>query len=152
LAPTLDEASADRISDSLPYVLSAALSSLSLNPAMLPTRLKQLHKQRVVRYIREHLRDSELNATNIALAVGLSTRYIYELFEDEEEPLMKRVWNSRLERCRDDLKLYSTSARSIGEIAYHWGFNNVAHFSRAFRLRYGLSPREFRATPQRTSD
>ncbi len=144
LASTLDEGTADRIADSLPYVLSAALAGLDVGKPVSPLRLRQLHKQRILRYMREHLRDGDLNANTIAAGVNLSTRYVYELFADEDEPLMKRVWNSRLERCRNDLAAASSGSRSIGEIAYHWGFNDVAHFSRAFRQRYGQSPREYR--------
>jgi AraC-like DNA-binding protein len=33
---------------------------------------------------------------------------------------------------------------SISEICFRWGFNGSAHFSRAFRDQYGVSPREFR--------
>ena len=32
---------------------------------------------------------------------------------------------------------------SISEICFRWGFNELAHFSRAFRNQYGLSPREY---------
>jgi len=145
LASKLDEGTADRIADSLPYVFSAALAGLDVGQAVSPLRLKQLHKQRILRYMREHLRDGDLNAGSIAAGVNLSTRYVYELFADEAEPLMKRVWSSRLERCRNDLASPSSRSRSIGEIAYHWGFNDVAHFSRAFRQRYGQSPREYRS-------
>ncbi len=144
LASTLNEDTADRIAESLPYVFSTALSSLVPDQPVPPSRLKQLHKQRILRYIREHLRDSELSASSIAASVNLSTRYVYELFAGEEESLMKRVWNSRLERCRVDLSLPAAASRSIGEIAYYWGFNDVAHFSRAFRGKYGMSPREYR--------
>src|SRR5262249_28167016 len=34
--------------------------------------------------------------------------------------------------------------RSISEIAYRYGFCDSAHFSRTFRHRFGLPPREFR--------
>ncbi|MDY0066471.1 MAG: helix-turn-helix transcriptional regulator, partial [Steroidobacteraceae bacterium] len=50
----------------------------------------------------------------------------------------------RLERCRSALERPRDSARSITEIAFECGFNDASHFSRAFRSRYGLSPREFR--------
>ena len=33
---------------------------------------------------------------------------------------------------------------SISDICFRWGFNGSAHFSRAFRKEYGLSPREYR--------
>lgn len=144
LAPTLNEDVADRIAESLPYVFSAALSSLSPELPLPPSRLKQLHKQRILRYMRDNLRDSDLSASSISAAVNLSTRYVYELFSDEEEPLMRWVWRSRLERCRAELALPTAAGRSIGEIAYFWGFNDVAHFSRSFRKHYGVSPREYR--------
>ena len=50
-----------------------------------------------------------------------------------------------LERCRADLGTPALRTRSVGEIAYYWGFNDVAHFSRSFRARYAQSPREFRS-------
>jgi len=34
--------------------------------------------------------------------------------------------------------------QSISEIAFRYGFSDSAHFSRTFRQRFGLSPREFR--------
>jgi AraC-like DNA-binding protein len=33
---------------------------------------------------------------------------------------------------------------SISQICFRWGFNDSAHFSRAFRNQFGLSPREHR--------
>ena len=144
LAPSLHEDTADRIADALPYVLSVALSGLEDRGACPPTRLRLMHKQRILAFARDNLRNHELDAAAVARGVNLSTRYVYELFADEETPLMKWVWNARLERCRVDLATPSLRARSIGEIAYHWGFNDVAHFSRAFRQRHGQSPRECR--------
>jgi AraC-like DNA-binding protein len=35
--------------------------------------------------------------------------------------------------------------RSVSEIAYHWGFNDAAHFSRTFKARFGMSPRDARS-------
>ena len=34
--------------------------------------------------------------------------------------------------------------KQIGEIAFAWGFNDLSHFGRTFRERYGLSPRDWR--------
>jgi len=145
LVDTLQEETADRISDALPYVLTAALTSLPRGQALVHSKLKMLHKQRILRFARENLRNHELDGKQVAAAVSLSARYVYELFEDEDQPLMKWIWSQRLERCRADLATPALAARSIGEIAYYWGFNDVAHFSRAFRQRFGQAPREFRA-------
>lgn len=43
-----------------------------------------------------------------------------------------------------DLSSPQHARLSISEICFRWGFNGSAHFSRAFREQYGLSPREFR--------
>jgi len=37
----------------------------------------------------------------------------------------------------------------VSEIAFGLGFNDAAHFSRAFRVRFGASPREWRARTSR---
>lgn len=145
LASSLDESTADRISEALPYVFTAAISGLSVSdPGASDSRLRQVHRLRVLRYIRDHLRENEMTASSISSAVGLSTRYIYELFAGEDQPLMRTVWNMRLDRCRVELAAPSSVGRSIGEIAYYWGFNDAAHFSRSFRQRFGLSPRDYR--------
>lgn len=143
LAPTLDEDTADRIADALPHVWGVALGALGA-AACPPSRLRLLHRQRILAFARANLRKHDLDAAAVAHGVNLSTRYVYELFAGEDLPLMKWVWGKRLERCHADLATAALQARSIGEIAYHWGFNNLAHFSRAFRQAYGQSPREFR--------
>lgn len=43
------------------------------------------------------------------------------------------------------LRLLIESDLSISEIAYASGFDNISTFNRAFRIKRGLSPREFRA-------
>lgn len=144
IADTLDERSADHLADAVPSMLSAALTGTDRS-SVGPSRLQALHRQRILNYISQHLCNSALDATQIAAAVNLSTRYIYELFSGEGgEPLMKRVWSERLDRCRRELAAPSMRARSISEVAYYWGFNDLAHFSRAFKQRFGLPPREFR--------
>lgn len=144
LAPTLDEDTADSIAEALPHVLAAAFGSVNKEVACESSRLKAFHKQRVLRFVRSSLHNSKLDAAAIARRVNLSMRYVYALFEDESEPLMKWVWSERLERCARDLAAPGLKGRTVGEIAYSWGFSDVAHFSRTFRQRFGVSPREWR--------
>ena len=47
--------------------------------------------------------------------------------------------------AKDDLADLRLCERSITEIAFAWGFNDAAHFSRAFSNAFGLSPTRFRA-------
>lgn len=142
----LSDLEADRLADALPFLIAASLAGTSPDTRPPPSRLRALHKQRIMGYVKDNLRNHEIDAAHIAAAISLSTRYIYELFEDEDVPLMKWIWQTRLERCRADLASAAMRSRSIGEIAFYWGFNDITHFSRAFRQRYGVSPRAFRKT------
>ena len=54
------------------------------------------------------------------------------------------VREHRLRRCRDDLADQRLSQVTIAEIAARWGFRSAAHFTRAFRARYGITPADHR--------
>jgi AraC-like DNA-binding protein len=143
-AANLDAESAESIGEALPHLLAAALRPAA-GTAHLPSKLRLMHKERIRRYVRQHLADSELDPAAIAQAVHLSPRHVHDLFADESEPLMKWVWSERLEQCRRELADPRLARRSVSEIAYAWGFSDMSHFSRAFKGRHGLAPREFRA-------
>lgn len=100
---------------------------------------------RVVKsFIDQHLSNAGMDATMVATGVRLSPRYINELFSDEESSLMRYVWNKRLENCRKDMLNPACKHYRISDIAFRWGFNNLSHFSRAFKLKFGMSPREMK--------
>ena len=109
-----------------------------------PSRLASMHRQRIMRFARENLGDSNLDGNTIAQAVNLSPRHVYQIFDGEDKPLMRWVWSERLARCRHDLEQPALQSRSIGEIAFQWGFSNVSHFSRAFKAEFGVTPRDYR--------
>ncbi len=54
----------------------------------------------------------------------------------------------RLEACRTQLSRERNRRESISEIAYRWGFSDQAQFSRHFKARFGITPRDY-ALPQR---
>lgn len=139
---TLRDDAADRIADTLPALLAAALVQHGEGP--LPSRLRQLHKRRIRQFVQDNLGDPQLDADAIGRGVCLSARHLYELLADEDQPLMKWVWSLRLERCAGDLQQSALKSRTIGEIAYKWGFSDVSHFSRAFKQRFAATPREWR--------
>lgn len=93
--------------------------------------------------ISEHLSDSDLDADELAKVLGLSRSRLYRLFEPYGG-IMHIVREQRLRRALNDLVSAKGQAFQVGEIAYRWGFSSPAQFSRAFRNRYGCSPREAR--------
>ncbi|MCB5186505.1 helix-turn-helix domain-containing protein [Methylobacillus caricis] len=108
------------------------------------SRSRSLSLYRVKELINGLLADATLDTSAIANASGLSPRYINSLFEDENTSLMRHVWQRRLEKCKQDMLNPAQRGHSISEIALRWGFNDLAHFSRAFKKQFGLAPREYR--------
>jgi AraC-like DNA-binding protein len=105
--------------------------------------------ERVLQSIEMRLSDPNLSIHQIAAEHGISSRYLQKLFESHGESFGQHVKLRRLERCRLDLGSPLHAQRTISEILYQWGFNDSATFSRAFRDRYGVSPREYRKSPER---
>lgn len=99
---------------------------------------------RVKAFIEQHLPNPELNTHMVAKGVGLSSRYINKLFAEEDTSLMRYVLNRRLAHCQQDLLDGIGSSSRISDIAFRWGFNDLSHFSRAFKQRFDCSPRDFR--------
>jgi AraC-like DNA-binding protein len=99
---------------------------------------------RLKNYILTHLRDPELSMLRAAAAIGISPRYASDLMAAEQISFRSYIQTQRLERCRRDLSDPALMARYIGDIAFAWGFNDLAHFSRIFKQRFGASPREWR--------
>jgi AraC-like DNA-binding protein len=114
------------------------------DPERLSTTTREVHRERAIRYIDAHLADPELSPRGIAGALGVSLRYLHGVFEDGDS-VGATILVRRLDRCRASLADPRERHRSISEIAYQWGFNDAAHFSRTFKARFGASPRGLRA-------
>ena len=125
-------------------LLALSLNGTGRAASPAPSRLDNYHVTRVKAFIRDHLRDPTLDTDSIATGVGLSARHIQRLFTAQSQHVMEWVWQERLDGCYRSL-MQPASEVSISDIAYAWGFSSSAHFSRAFRYRYGASPREIRA-------
>ena len=85
-----------------------------------------------------------LSAEDIALRVGVSSRYLRRLFEEIGSTLGDRLLAMRLERASTQLRLDVNKGKTIAEIARQCGFVNASHFGRVFKSRYGRTPKEWR--------
>jgi len=98
---------------------------------------------RIKDFIETNLEDPDLSPQSLAHHFGISVRYLHFLFKEEKFSISQWILERRLERCRSDLAR-AGSRKNITDIAFHWGFNDSAHFCRTFKKRYGFSPREYR--------
>lgn len=94
--------------------------------------------------VMESLYDNELTPSRIAAAHRMSLRHLHLLFQRAGLTVSGWIQEQRLQRCRDALLDPAYRQHHISEIAYRWGFVSAPHFSRAFRDRFGVSPREMR--------
>ena len=96
-------------------------------------------RERAKAYIGRHIREADLSVDRIATAINCSKRYLHLVFNAGEETVSEYVWRQRLEGCRAELS-NPAFRLTLTQMAYAWGFNSSAHFSRAFKERYGVSP------------
>lgn len=109
---------------------------------------ERYHRERVKAFARDHLGNPELDVKLIAEAVGVSASYIHRLFASSGQTLMQWISGERLDACHRELSLPCELKRPVYAVAQDWGFNNQAHFSRAFRARFGISPSAVRQNGQ----
>lgn len=99
---------------------------------------------RVNAFIDHNLGDPDLGPADIAAHHHISLRSLHTLFRQQGETVAASIRRRRLERCHADLTDLRLRRRSISAIAARWGFLRPADFSRAFRAKYGVAPRELR--------
>ncbi|MGW2779343.1 AraC-like ligand-binding domain-containing protein [Streptomyces olivaceoviridis] len=105
-------------------------------------------RDHLVLSVRDHidrkLGDPSLSPESIARAHHISVRYLHRLFEGEGITVSRLIQQRRLEACGRELARRGRVTPTVSAVARRWGFVNPAHFSRAFRAAYGVSPREWR--------
>jgi AraC family transcriptional activator of tynA and feaB len=91
------------------------------------------------------LGDTTLTANTIAEAQGVGRRHLDEIMlRNTGLSLTAQIWRRRLEKAATDLRSRRCASMSITQIAFDAGFDDAAHFTRAFKKRYHCTPREWR--------
>jgi AraC-like DNA-binding protein len=101
--------------------------------------------QRIRSFIDRNLASTDLGPASIASAHFISTRHLHGLFQEQGVTVSTWIRTRRLEQCRRDLLDPMLADRPVAAIAARWGFVDAAHFSRAFKSAFGVSPSEYRA-------
>ena len=96
-------------------------------------------------FIRHNLEDASLNPAAVAAQLGLSPRSLARIFAHHGMTVDRSIWSGRLAGAKQDLANVRLIERSITDIAFAWGFNDAAHFSRSFSHAFGMTPTRFRA-------
>ncbi len=91
------------------------------------------------------LAEQRTDLDSVSAHLDLTPRTIQRRLSDERSTFRQVLDGVRIARAEE---LFSEQSMSLTEIAYHLGYSDVAHFSRAFRRITERSPREYRAALQ----
>ncbi|GAA4767577.1 AraC family transcriptional regulator [Microbacterium gilvum] len=98
-------------------------------------------RQRVYDLIEREYADPDLQVSDIARRLRVSTRYVHRLFQDEPLSVARAIRSRRVEAAARAMLL---TRRSFEEIAIAVGFGSVDSAHRAFREQIGLTPSAYR--------
>ena len=124
--------------------LIATSYAMAFESAVTPTSVISGRHAKVRLYIEQHLREPALSPCAIAMSLKLSSRYLRMIFASSNETVSAYILRRRLEECARQMSDPRWRGHSISEIAFAWGFNSASHFTRSFRDRYGVAPRNYR--------
>ena len=141
---TLAPESAAAVAESVTQILIAGLSALPAAKQQPVSQLTAYHREQIKACARSRLRDPALTVASIAAQLRVSPSTLHRAWAGEACSMAEWIWSQRLDAARRDLCDPNFAARSVSEIAFSWGFNDAAHFSRAFRARFACSARELR--------
>ncbi|ANL69821.1 AraC family transcriptional regulator protein (plasmid) [Rhizobium phaseoli] len=99
---------------------------------------------RIKAFIACNIARPDLTVAMIARRMSCSVRYVYRAFEAERLTPSDYIWDLRLQLAAGKLREAGGHSGEISGIAFALGFSSSAHFSRAFRTRYAVSPSQWR--------
>jgi len=99
----------------------------------------------IMDFVDRNISLANLSPPLVASEFGISNRYLHKLFADSGMTFSSCVLAKRLDLVATELISPKGRCVPIANLAYHWGFGDVSTFNKAFRRRFGCSPRTYRA-------
>jgi AraC-like DNA-binding protein len=124
-------------------LISAVTGNKRVNGTLRQLSAGQKTLQRAKDFIEHHLEDEDLRPVTIAKGVGISTRYLSELFASNKTTIMSWVMSRRLAACLSILETQTWMPGVVTDVALAHGFGSIPSFNRAFKNAYGKAPRQF---------
>ena len=88
--------------------------------------------------------DPGLTPVQIAQELKVSTRTLARIFAANNETVMQRLFDERIRQAAKLLTTPNAVHRSVTDIAYACGFNDVSHFGRVFAAKRHMTPSQWR--------
>lgn len=94
-------------------------------------------------FVERNLDDVELSPESVRRHLNVSRSLLYKVFEPVGG-VSAFIQGRRLDQAFDAILHDRAEQHTLGEIGYRHGFRSDAHFSRAFRGRFGVTPGRLR--------
>lgn len=98
------------------------------------------HFEAAKSFILQRLRDPQLSAPLVASAIGISDRQLSRVFAEEGISVARFIREERLQLARHALTTVDNPRQPLARLAAELGFVSQAHFSRAYKELFGISP------------
>ena len=121
---------------------SSSTEQLEANEQKTASKADQEFLNKLVNLIHAQMSKGEIDTDTIATAMGMSRKQLRTKVQTiTGEPTANYVLRVRMGKAK---RLVRTTSASIGEVAAKCGFQDVAHFSRAFKQFFGVTPSQYR--------
>jgi AraC-like DNA-binding protein len=101
--------------------------------------------RRALEFIELNLSVAGLTAEVVAQDQRISRRRLDQLMQNAVgNSIASRLWSRRLDQAANDLRDPHRADHSIAQIAFANGFEDAAHFTRAFKRRFSVTPGQWR--------
>ena len=100
---------------------------------------------RILRRIESDHADPQLSPELVAGQIGVSKRYLQTLLAASGTSFVAELNAVRLDRASDLLSDPRTRGLPVADVAFRTGFLDPGYFTRCFRKRFGITPREWRS-------
>jgi AraC-like DNA-binding protein len=101
-------------------------------------------KRELFGIIEREICDPALDARSIATVMGVSARYVQMIFAEMATTPSAYIQQRRLDLAAHRLAREGAQ-RLITDVAFDCGFSDLSSFCRAFRRRFAVAPRDYRA-------
>jgi AraC-like DNA-binding protein len=133
-------------------ILSALVSLIPIDAGCFGASRESEHQHQgalcreILRYTDENAQNPNLSPKMVAAKFRISERYLYKVLARRGLKFGDYLRDRRLEGAAAELAASERVKAPITEIAYKWGFSDLSSFNRAFKLKYGCSPTDYRET------
>jgi AraC-like DNA-binding protein len=98
----------------------------------------------ILDHTNQNVADAELSPSRVAKQFRISVRYLHKLFAASGTTFGSYIVGARLDHICRELISPCGRNRPVAALAAAWGFRDISTFNRAFKKRFGCTPRGFR--------